>query len=109
MDLSAVRAWCLAQPETVESPHFALTSFRVNGKIVATAPPCGGEVRIFVGELEARAVSDSFPNACEVLWWGRRVVGVRVWLAHADEGLVFELLESSWGRRAPKRLLVGRA
>jgi len=37
-------------PEVTEEPHFAYTSFRVKGKIFATAPPDGEHLHIFVAK-----------------------------------------------------------
>ena len=45
------------------------------------------------------------PRAFELLRWGVRLVGVRVTLCAADGASVSELLEASWRRRAPKRLI----
>jgi hypothetical protein len=45
------------------------------------------------------------PEPLEVLTWGKRVVGLRVALSKAKPALVKRLLEQSWSRKAPKRLL----
>ena len=44
--------FALSLPDTTEAPHFKYTSFRVAGKIFATAPPDEATVNIFVDEVE---------------------------------------------------------
>lgn len=105
MDLEAVRRLALALPGTHEAPHFELTSFRVGSKIFATAPLAGDVVRIFVDESEARAcVAEALPGV-ELVQWGQKVSGVGIVLSMADPERVAELLEESWRRRAPKRVV----
>jgi hypothetical protein len=105
VDLDDARALALELPETHEEPHFDLTSFRVGRKIFATAPDDGDHVRIFVDEDETRACAAEAPHAFEELWWGKKLVGVKVILAAADPERVAELLEEAWRRKAPKRVI----
>ena len=105
MDLDAIRRLALALPEAHEAPHFDLTSFRVGSKIFATAPLDGDVVRIFVDESEARACVAEGLAGVELLLWGEKISGVGVTLSTADSRRVAELLEESWRRRAPKRLV----
>lgn len=107
MTLSDARTFALSLPETVEEPHFEYSSFRVRagGKIFATVPPEGTHLHIFVDEHSARGVVAETPSACEELWWGSRLCGVRVNFALADRELVCELLEEAWRKRAPKRAI----
>jgi hypothetical protein len=95
----------LALPETAEAPHHDMTSFRVAGKIFATAPREGDRVHVFVGDDEVAAYCAEFPDAVEELWWGKKLSGCRVTLRRADRSLVRELLTESWRRRAPRKLL----
>lgn len=104
MKLEAARRFALSLPETTEEPHFELWSFRVKGKVFATVPPDGDDLRIFVDEDETRAAVSADPAAFKELWWGKRLAGVQVNLAVADAGVVYALLEESWRRKAPKRL-----
>ena len=41
-------------------------------------------------------------NVFGELWWGKRLVGVKVDLAAAEPARVEELLTEAWLRRAPK-------
>src|SRR5437762_329890 len=68
MTLAEVRQFALLLPETTEQPHFEMTSFRVNGKIFATAPPEGDRVHIFVDEEHARSLAVEQPAVFEELW-----------------------------------------
>lgn len=105
MKLEDVRTFALSLPESTEEPHFDMSSFRIRGKIFATVPPDHEHLHIFVGERETRGIIAEDPVAFEELWWGKELRGVRVNLASAVDELVFELLEESWRRRAPKRVV----
>jgi hypothetical protein len=105
VNLDDARTLALALPETHEEPHFDLTSFRVGKKIFATAPLDGDQLRIFVDESETKASVADDPNVYEELWWGRRLVGLGVALSTADPDRVAELLEESWRRKAPKKIV----
>ena len=98
-----VRVLALALPETAEQPHFERTSFRVAGKIFATMPPDGESANILLGEEDARVAAEA-SDGVELLWWGRRLSGVRVALGTIDRAVVAELLEDAWYRRAPRRV-----
>jgi hypothetical protein len=104
LTLADVRRLALALPDATEAPHFKYTSFRVRGKIFATAPPDGTALHVFVGE-EARAQALALqPAAVEKLEWGGKVVGLRVLLARAEAALVGSLLRHAWTCKAPKAL-----
>jgi hypothetical protein len=95
-----VRALALALPEVTEADHHGRPSFRLGTTVLATlwAP---GILNVMLGESEARAAEG---GAVALLWGGKRLSGVRVDLAAADEGTVADLLEEAWARRAPARL-----
>jgi len=82
-----------------------MSSFRVRGKIFATVPPDEAHLHVFVDEEEITASVAENPAAFEPLRWGERIRGLRVNLASAPESRVSELLEESWRRKAPKRLV----
>ena len=104
MKLEQARQFALSLPETTEEPHFNYTSFRVKGKIFATAPPGGGHLNIFVDEELRDPLIASDPEIYAPLPWGARVVGVQVTLAKANPTTVKRLLAACWTRKAPKRL-----
>jgi hypothetical protein len=104
MKLEAVRKVSLALPEVAEAPHFHYTSFRVRGKIFATAPPTGEHVHIFIKDEDLELALTLHPKFIEKLFWGGKVAGARVILAKAQPQVVAELLEKSWRRKAPKML-----
>lgn len=87
-----------------------MTSFRVNGRIFATAPADETRLHIFVDESEVAATvaeqqGAELPRAFEPLLWGQRVQGLRVVLAAAPQDRVRELLADAWRRKAGKRLV----
>jgi len=109
-DLSQARAFALSLPGTTEEPHFDMTSFRVRGKIFATAPADETRLHVFIDESEiaatvAEETGAGRPHAFEPLLWGQRVRGLRVLLAAAPDDRVRELLADAWRRKAGKRLL----
>jgi hypothetical protein len=104
MNIDAVRRFALSLPEVTEEPHFQFSSFRVKGKIFVTVPPEGGLLHVFVDEAEREIMTAAQPMAFEKLWWGKKVVGLRVKLARAKARDVEELVHSAWQKKAPKRL-----
>ena len=94
----------LALPGVTEADHHGRRSFRVGGgKVVATVPDVG-VLDVMVDEDLARAVTSGRAAGVELLWWGRTLSGVRVRLAEVDPGLLDELVEDAWSRRAPAAL-----
>jgi hypothetical protein len=85
-----------------------MASFRVKGKIFATVPPGEEYLHVFVDEPAAEAYVAEDPATFAPLLWGRRVRGLRVNLAAADDARLEEVIEESWRRKAPKRLLAER-
>lgn len=105
MTLTQVRTLALSLPEAMEAPHFHYTSFRVRGKIVATAPPDGTALHVFLADEDRERALALEPDWIEPLYWGKRVCGVRVMLARAKPKFVAEMLRQAWRRKAPKSLL----
>jgi hypothetical protein len=105
MKLEAVRKIALSLPEATEEPHFHYTSFRVRNRIFATAPPSGEHTHIFVADEDLELALALHPAFIEKLWWGGKVAGVRVNLAKARSEVVAELLQKSWRRKAPKKMV----
>jgi hypothetical protein len=105
LKLSAVRRFALSLPETTEEPHFDFSSFRVRGKIFVTVPPPGKYIHVFVDDLERERALALAPDWTEKLWWGKKVVGLRVHLSAARPALVDEWVRNAWARKAPKRIV----
>ena len=105
MTFEQARRIALSLPEVTEEPHHELSSFRVRGKIFATIPRDGKHLHVFVDEQQRETVVAIEPTSFEKLWWGSKVVGVRVLLAKARSAIVSELLYSAWCRKAPRRLV----
>ena len=107
MTLAAVRQLALALPEATEEPHFHRTSFRIRGKIFATAAPEEEYLHVFVNEEQRTAALAREPDSLEELRWGTKVQGLRVLLPVAQPNVVRDLLTQAWSAKAPKRLLGG--
>jgi hypothetical protein len=105
MKLADARRLALALPEAAEAPHFEYTSFRVRGKIFATAPPDGAHLHVFVDDDERERAVELHPEWAEKLWWGKKVVGVRIRLARAAPAEVRRMLGNAWSRKAPRALV----
>jgi len=98
------RRIAMSLPEVTEEPHFEYTSFRVKGKIFATAPPGGEYLHIFVADEDREAPLLMEPGVIEKLWWGGKVRGLRITLHGAKKPMVAGLLKKAWLRKAPKAL-----
>lgn len=101
------RSLALSLPEAVEQDHHGRPSFRVGGKIFATLWS-DQRLNVMLDEGGILTAVESAPEACEGVWWGKRLTAVGVTLARADRELLGELLTDAWEQRAPKRLVRGR-
>jgi hypothetical protein len=106
LTLSEARRLALSFAEVTEEDHHGIPSFRVRGKIFATVPDAD-HVRLMFDPDVARLIVRADPDACEELWWGKRLSGVTVRLARADHRRFADLLEDAWRRKAPQRLQLG--
>ena len=100
MTLEQVRRIAMALPSVSEVPHFTATSFRVAGRIFATAPPDGEHLHVLVEEEQRQLAMALDPESLEILTWGKRVVGLKVALAKAKPPLVKRLLRQAWSGKA---------
>jgi hypothetical protein len=92
----------LALPGTYEADHHGRRSFRVgDGKVLVTVPE-DGVLHVMVDDDLARSAAGA--PGVDLLWWGQRLSGVRVEVAAVDPGLLEELIEAAWRRRAPASL-----
>lgn len=103
MTLPEVRDLAMNLHGSTESPHHRYTSFRVRGRIYATAPKEGGFLHVFVDEEDRERMVRIDPSTYETLGWGRKVVGLRVDLSRAQQEDVKALLRAAWQRKLPAR------
>jgi hypothetical protein len=103
--LTQVRRIALALPEVTEAPHFDRTSFRVRGRIFATAKEVEPYLHILVGEALRDPALALHPEFMEKLFWGGKVVGLRVALPKARAAAVSDLLLAAWEAKAPRSLV----
>ena len=101
----AIERHALSLPEATSAPHHHFGSFRVRGKIFATVPPERTHIHVFVPDAQRDEYLELYPDFCEKLLWGGKVVGLRVALADADLDVVRAMLRRAWEAKAPKRLL----
>ena len=98
-----IRKMALALPEAVEQDHFGRPSFRVKGRIFATIPD-SEHLNVMIDAFDVDGVVRKYPTACQELWWGKKLSGVRVNLRAATADLVGELMAAAWRRKAPRSL-----
>ncbi|MGI8753918.1 MAG: MmcQ/YjbR family DNA-binding protein [Acidimicrobiales bacterium] len=101
--LEEARALALALPETTETAHHGMMSFRIRGKIFATVPDVRN-VRAMVDDEETRALAASEPGVYTEWYWGKRLACVQIELASVTSEALREVLVDAWRRKAPKRL-----
>lgn len=99
MTLGDVRDVAMNLRGSTESPHHRYTSFRVRGRIYATAPREGGSLHVFVDEEDRERMVRVDPDAYRKLGRGKKVVGLRVDLERAKRADVQALLRSAWQRK----------
>ena len=102
--LAHVRRIALSLPQTTEQDHHGFPSFRVAGNIFATVPNAA-HLHVMLPDTHVEMAIGTSPHACEELWWGKRLSGVRVTLASAQPNLVSMLLTEAWRLKAPARLV----
>ena len=105
MKLDEARKFALSLPEANEEPHHKMSSFRVRGKIFTTITEDEEHIHVFVDEERRESCLAMFPEFCEKLWWGKKVVGLRITLSRADPDEVKDLVRAAWQVKAPKSLL----
>jgi hypothetical protein len=103
MKMSTVRDFAMSLPDVSEAPHHNFGSFRVSGKIFVTIPPGDELIHIFVPDAVRDEALVLHPDFAENLWWGSKIVGIRVQLAAADASAVKRWVREAWTHKAPKR------
>jgi hypothetical protein len=106
--LAQVRKHALSLPGTIEEPHFDRTSFRVKGKIFATARPSDPYIHVFVPEETREAALAMHPEYISRLVWGGKVVGLRIVLSSADSKIVKSLVSAAWQSKSEGRKVSGQ-
>jgi hypothetical protein len=101
------RTLALSLPEAVELDHHGRPSFRVGGKIFATLWS-EDRMNVMLDQGGILTAVESAPDACESVWWGKRLAAVGVTLARTDRTFLGELLIDAWEGKAPSRLVGGR-
>ena len=102
MTLAQIRKHALSLAGATEEPHFDRTSFRVNGKIFVTARPAESHIHIFVPEELREPALAMHQTFVSKLFWGGKVVGLRVELPKADPVVARDLVTGAWQSKAAK-------
>jgi hypothetical protein len=98
------RLLALSLPEAVEADHHGRPSFRVEGKIFATLWN-ENRMNVMLDEGGILTAVAHAPDACEQVWWGKRLRAVGVELLRTDRELLAEMLRDAWEQKAPRRLV----
>lgn len=101
---ATLKKFALSLPETTEEPHHHFASFRVRGKIFVTVPPGETHIHVFVPDEQREPALAMYPQCVEKLWWGRKVVGLRIALDSAKINVVKDLVRHSYCGKAPASL-----
>ncbi|TML54690.1 MAG: MmcQ/YjbR family DNA-binding protein [Actinobacteria bacterium] len=97
------RQLALALPGAVEQDHHGRPSFRVGGKIFATLWDVE-HMNVMLDEGGILTAVEANPEACEEIYWGKRLAAVRVDLGQAHASLLKGLLEDAWEVKAGRPL-----
>jgi len=97
------RELALALPDAVEQDHHGRPSYRVRGKIFATQWDAE-HLNVMLDEGGVRTAVHDAPDACEEVWWGKRIAAVRVDLRRVEAAAVADLLADAWEGKAPADL-----
>ena len=100
--LDQVRRHALSLEAVTEAPHHDFSSFRVRGKIFATVPPDGEHLHVFVPDEARDQALAVHPDCMQKLWWGSKVLGLRIRLAGAPYGAVKQLVDTAYAARVAK-------
>ncbi|MBD9477980.1 MmcQ/YjbR family DNA-binding protein [Pseudoxanthomonas sp. PXM02] len=102
MKLATVRTHALSLDAVTEEPHHTYSSFHVRGKIFVTVPPEETHLHVFVGEEDREQALAMYPDFTEKLFWGSKVLGLRVDLANATPAVVKALVDTAYATRVRK-------
>ncbi|MFC4525145.1 MmcQ/YjbR family DNA-binding protein [Dyella halodurans] len=102
MKIDAVRKHAMALEAVTEEPHHQSSSFRVRGRIFVTIPPPDDVIHVFIGEEDRETALALYPGFLDKLFWGGKVVGLRVTLAAANPVAVKALVNKAYETRVRK-------
>ena len=100
--LAHVRRHALSLEAVTEAPHHDFSSFRVRGKIFVTVPPDGEHLHVFVPDDAREQALALYPDCMQKLWWGSKVLGLRIHLAGAPYAAVKQLVDAAYAARVAR-------
>jgi hypothetical protein len=102
---NAVRKIALALPGVEEGTSYGTPAFRVKGKFMARLKEDNDSLVVLMDMIEREAVLEADPAVFYITDHYRDYPSVLVRLSQVDRAELADLLEQSWRRAAPKRLL----
>jgi hypothetical protein len=102
MKLDPIRKFALSLEAVTEEPHHHFSSFRVRGKIFVTIPPGEEFLHVFVNEQARDIALALYSEFIEKLFWGGKVVGLKVSLKMAKPSAVKSLVADAYSQRVCK-------
>jgi len=100
--LSVIRTHARSLEAVTEESHHTYSSFRVRGKIFVTIPPEETHLHVFVSEEDREQALAMYPAFVEKLFWGSKVLGLRIDLAYATPAVVKALVDKAYATRVRK-------
>lgn len=99
------RKIALSMPEAEEGEHMDHPDFRVRNKIFATLWPLESRAVVFVDPDQHEGLIKERPRAFSLNGWSEKYGALNVHLKHISQKQFRALIETSWCRKAPKRLV----
>ena len=99
VSVDEARALALSLSDAVEQDHHGRPSFRVRGKIFATLWS-EERMNVMVDEGGILTAVERAPEACEQVFWGKRLAAVGVHLPLVERELLAELLADAWEEKS---------
>lgn len=95
------RRFALSLPGAIEAPHHDYNSWRVGKakRIFVTIPPDQAHLHIFVDEPTREQALTLHAAFAEKLWWGAKVLGLRIDLDAANATVVKALIRQAWAQK----------
>lgn len=100
VNIDDVRKVALRLAGTTEEPHHNFGSFRVRGKIFVTIPPGEELLHIFLPDETRELALAADPQFLEPVYWGTKILGVRVHLRKAKKSTVLQLVKQAYEHKS---------
>jgi hypothetical protein len=102
VNIDFIRQYAMSLEAVTEEPHHHYSSFRVRGKIFITVPPAEDVIHVFVEEEDREPILAMYPDFIEKLFWGAKVVGLKIVLKSAIPDVIKSLISKAYETKARK-------